>query len=155
MQTSVSLEPPFSYSIQYIILGLLIILTITIWWYLKRNNKKLPVKVEIHEEVSKKNIKAIKIKYLKKLLILEKKLDKNEIPIRKAYQSLSSIIRYFVYAVTGIKVQNCTLEDIKKLNMPKLYELIKEYYRPEFAEKSLGDIKSSIEKTRKVIKKWN
>ena len=92
---------------------------------------------------------------MKKLIVLENKIDKNEITIRKAYQNLSSIIRYFVYAVTGIKVQNYTLEDIKGLNMSMLYELIKEYYRPEFAEKSLGDIKLSIEKTRKVIKKWN
>lgn len=154
MQISVSLEPPFSYTIEYVIIGLLIILVITIWWYLKKNRKQLPVNIEV-EEGNQKNIKAIKIKYLKKLLALENKLDKNEIQVRKAYQNLSSIIRYFVHAVTGIKVQNYTLEDIKGLNMPKLYELIKEYYRPEFAEKSLGDIKSSIEKTRKVIKKWN
>lgn len=154
MQTSVNLEPPFSYTMGYVIIVLLIILAITIWWYLNKNKKQLPLNIEVREE-NKKNIKAIKIKYLKKLLALENKLDKNEIQIRKAYQNLSSIIRYFVHAVTGIKVQNCTLEDIKELNMPKLYDLIKEYYRPEFAEKSLGDIKTSIEKTRKVIKKWN
>lgn len=154
MQTSVNLEPPFSYTMGYVIIVLLIILAITIWWYLNKNKKQLPLNIEVREE-NKKNIKAIKIKYLKKLLALENKLDKNEIQIRKAYQNLSSIIRYFVHAVTGIKVQNCTLEDIKELNMPKLYDLIKEYYRPEFAEKSLGDIKASIEKTRKVIKKWN
>lgn len=152
MQTSVNLEPSFSYTILYWVIFLTLILIIVLW-FLEKNKKENKVVVEI--ENNTQNIKSIKLKYLKKLTILENKIDKNEITIRRAYQNLSSIIRYFVNAVTGIKVQNCTLEDIKKLNMPMLYELIKEYYNPEFAEKSLGDIKSSIEKTRKVIKKWN
>lgn len=152
MQTSVNLEPSFSYTILYWVIFLTLILIIVLW-FLEKNKKENKVVVEIENNTP--NIKSIKLKYLKKLTILENKIDKNEITIRRAYQNLSSIIRYFVNAVTGIKVQNCTLEDIKKLNMPMLYELIKEYYNPEFAEKSLGDIKSSIEKTRKVIKKWN
>ena len=39
--------------------------------------------------------------------------------------------------------------------MPILYELVEEYYVPEFSEKSIGNIKLSIEKTRKVIEKWS
>ena len=155
MQVSVSLRPLFSYSIIYLILVIFIIIALSIFIILKRKKKVVvPENIEI-EDTGKKNIRTIKIKYLKKLNIIEKKLEKNEISIRKAYQNLSAVIRYFVHAVTGIKVQNCTLEDIKKMNMPLLYELIKEYYTPEFAEKSVGDVKSSIEKTRKVIKKWN
>lgn len=152
MQTSVSMQPSFSYLTLYIEIFLIIILAIIIWWHFKKKENGPKPVIEVTRE--KKNIKEIKIKYLRKLLSLERKIEKNEITIRKAYQGLSNIIRYFVHDVTGIKVQNCTLEDIKKLNMPKLYALIKEYYRPEFAEKSLGDVKSSIEKTRKVIRKW-
>jgi len=101
------------------------------------------------------NIIEIKQKYIKILIDLEKKLDNNNISIREAYQKLSSAIRYFVYEVTNIKVQNYTLQDIKKLDMPILYELVEEYYVPEFSEKSIGNIKLSIEKTRKVIEKWS
>lgn len=155
MQTSVNLQPPFSYSIKYMVFIFIITIILTVIIYIKQK-KKVPEKVEIEvNDTKKKNIKAIKIKYLKKLDIVEKKLDRNEITLRRAYQHLSGIIRYFVYTVTGIKVQNCTLEDIKKLKMPMLTELISEYYRPEFAEKSVGDVKASIEKTRKVIKRWN
>ena len=75
--------------------------------------------------------------------------------IRAGYQELSIIIRTFVNEVTGIEVQNYALKEIKKLEMPLLYELIKEYYAPEFSENSLGDIENSINKTRKVIEKWN
>ena len=39
--------------------------------------------------------------------------------------------------------------------MPFLTELIQEYYAPEFAKQSIGDIKQAIEKTRKVVEKWN
>lgn len=112
MQTSVNLEPSFSYTILYWVIFLTLILIIVLW-FLEKNKKENKVVVEIENNTP--NIKSIKLKYLKKLTILENKIDKNEITIRKAYQNLSSIIRYFVNSVTGIKVQNCTLEDIKKL----------------------------------------
>ena len=123
MQTSVSLEPSFSYSILYLVIFFTIIL-IFVLWFLEKSKKEKKVINQI-ENNNIKNIKSIKLKYLKKLIVLENKIDKNEITIRKAYQNLSSIIRYFVYAVTGIKVQNYTLEDIKGLNISMLYELIK------------------------------
>ena len=52
-------------------------------------------------------------------------------------------------------MQNYTLKEIENLNMPILYELIKEYYNPEFSKNIKGNILSSIEKTEKVIHKWN
>ena len=42
-------------------------------------------------------------------------------------------------------LQNYTLEEIEKLKMQVLYELVKEYYTPEFAKESIGDINSAIE----------
>ena len=52
-------------------------------------------------------------------------------------------------------MQNYTLKEIKKLNMPKLYNLIKEYYIPEFANISSGNAEKSIAQAREVIRKWN
>ena len=63
---------------------------------------------------------------------------------------ISVLIRLFVYELTGLEVQSCTLKDIKKLNIPVLYELIKEYYDPEFSKISKGNIK-----TKEVISRWN
>ena len=115
--------------------------------------------VEIeNEEIKKldeKDINRIKEKYLKRLDNIEEKLNSNKISVRHAYQMLSANIRYFVFEVTNIKVQNYTLREIEKLKMPILSELIEEYYAPEFAEYSVGNIKTSLEKTRKVIEKWN
>ena len=67
---------------------------------------------------------------------------------------MSMCIRKFVHAVTGIKVQNYTLGDIGGLNMPGLYNLVSEYYSPEFARKSEGDVINSLAKTRSMIEQW-
>lgn len=154
MQTSVNLQEPFSYSIYYIIIVVIFILAITIYYFFSKGKKSKEIVIKVKDlDINYKN--AIKQKYIKEIDELEEKINNNEINIRIAYQNLSSIIRHFIYEMTNIKVQNYTLRDIRSLNMPVLYELIKEYYIPEFAKKSLGNIKSSIEKTRKVIEKWN
>ena len=44
--------------------------------------------------------------------------------------------------------------DIKSVDMPILYELVSEYYDPEFSKEAYGDIKKSINRTREVIEKW-
>jgi len=153
MQVSVKLQESFSYPILPIIIIILLLTIVTIYIIRKKQEKKyIPV---IKENKDIKDIGTIKQKYIKQLEMIKSKLESNKISIRRAYQDMSEIIRYFVYEVTNIKVQYCTLKDIEELDMPILYELIQEYYVPEFSEKSLGDIEASLEKTRKVIEKWN
>lgn len=152
MQTSVNLQDPFSYAIYPVFFIIIILLVYIIVLFCKHKNK---VKVKSISKKQVVDIERIKPRYIKKLDDVEYKLDSKKISIRTAYQSTSKIIRNFVHEVSGIKVQNYTLEEIKDLNMPVLYELVKEYYTPEFAEQSSGNIKNSIEKTRKVIEKWS
>ena len=155
MLTSVNLQEPFSYSIYpIIILSILVIINMVYIIIIKIHKKNENKTIEIIE-TPPKNLNAIKQKYIKKINYIEQKLKEQKISVRTAYQGLSSVIRYFVYEVTNIKVQNCTLKDIEKLNFPILYELIQEYYAPEFAKMSYGNIQESLEKTRKVIEKWN
>lgn len=155
MQISVNLQEPFSYSIYPIIIVSALFVAVCVYLYIMKEVKQEEIEnVEI-KPIKPKSLNHIKHKYLKKIQVIETKLESGKITIRTAYQGLSLIIRYFVYEVTNIKVQNYTLKDIEKLKMPILSELIQEYYAPEFAEKSLGNIKSSLEKTRKVIEKWN
>ena len=80
--------------------------------------------------------------------------DQGKLDVRGAYQRMSRCIRGFVHAATGIRVQNYTLYDIERLNMPELYYLVAEYYAPEFARKSDGDVRASLEKTRSLIERW-
>ncbi|MBQ7105181.1 MAG: hypothetical protein IJN90_04920 [Bacilli bacterium] len=156
MQIDTELQAPFSYSIIPIIIVLILLFSPFIWYFLKKYIKpKTNSNTFNYNFYSRKDIASIKYNYLNKLNILEQNLSNKTITSRKAYQELSSLIRDFVFELTGLEVQTCTLKEIKKLNIPVLFELIKEYYDPEFSKISKGNITSSINKTKEVIGKWN
>ncbi len=100
-------------------------------------------------------VRAAKEKYNRLLMDLETRYEMGKVSEKEAYQELSKYIRHFVHDVTGIKVQNCTLEDIGRLNMPMLYYLIAECYAPEFSADASGNLGESIRKAREVIYGWN
>ena len=156
MQIDISLQEPFSYSIFPIIFFLCLLLLPIIISILKKY-VKFPDKSQqqVIFNYNRKDIYSLKYEYLLKLEKLENDLIDGKITSRKAYQELSMTIRLFVYELTGVEVQSYTLKEIKKLNIPVLYELVKEYYDPEFSKISKGNIKLSIDKTKGVIKRWN
>lgn len=151
MHVQTELKSMFSYSfIPIIIIIFLIILNILLYKYTNKKENKNPIIIP-----SYKDLTEIKKKFLLKIQKLENNLTQNKVTNRKAYQELSSIIRNFIFEATNIKVQNYTLKEIESVNMPILYELVSEYYDPEFSIISKGNIVSSINKTRMVIEKWN
>lgn len=158
MQTSINLQGLYEYSTMpiIIILGIVILLTIYLV-YIQKKKTKDTLKIEEKPKIMlvEKNIPEIKNKYLKQIDIIEKQYKNNELELRKAYQKISEKIRLFVFEVTDIKTQNYSLYEIRQLNMPNLYELIKEYYKPEFSSKSEGDFIDSINKARRIINEWN
>lgn len=104
---------------------------------------------------SENKVRAAKEKYNRLLMDLEARYEMGKVNEKEAYQELSKYIRHFVHDVTGIKVQNYTLEDIGRLNMPMLYYLIAECYAPEFSADASGNLGESIRKAREVIYGWN
>ena len=154
MHTSINLQEPYQYRVIPIII--IIIVIISVFYYLYKNKKQL--KQNIVKEIPEKNIKNVRVikgKYLNELNSIEYKYNNKMIDIRKAYQLISETIRMFVFEVTDITTQNYSLAEIKKLGIPVLYELIEEYYKPEFASKSEGDFESSIIKARRIVNEWN
>ncbi len=158
MQTSINLQEPFKYSIiPLIITMVLLAIIIFLLTYTLRRKQRIRVESIEVKEIPEKNIKNIRIikgKFLNELDSIEYKYKNGKIQLRKAYQLISENIRLFVFDVTDITTQNYSLSEIKKLDIPILYELIKEYYEPEFAKKSVGDFDNSINKARRVIKEW-
>ena len=151
MQTGTELQAPFSYSmipiiLLFVVLFLPFIIRLLKKYWPRNNNMVINTYTDFN---------IVKTKYLNMLDELDNKLDSKKISSRKAYQELSILIRYFVKEVTGIDVTTCVLSDIERMNMPVIYELVKEYYSPEFARISIGNIRSSISKTRGVIYRWN
>ena len=158
MKTSITLQEPFSYSmIPMIVVGILVALYgiyLIISILQKQPKKKIATAVP-KKIISPADIRTIKSKYLAELENIKQALWTQQISTRDAYQKMSLCIRHFVYEVTGIQVQNYTLEDIKGLHMPGLEALIAEYYAPEFAMTSMSDSSASIERTKRVIELWN
>ena len=158
MKTSITLQEPFSYSmIPMIVVGILVALygIYLIVSILQKQPKKKIATAVPKKIISPADIRTIKSKYLAELENIKQALWTQQISTRDAYQKMSLCIRHFVYEVTGIQVQNYTLEDIKGLHMPGLEALIAEYYAPEFAMTSMSDSTSSIERTKRVIELWN
>ena len=150
MQIETELRDMFSYSpILILPILLLIIILLVIILHKKKDIKKIKV-----VKLEQKNLNEIKNKYLYNIKLLINNLDNKKITNRTAYQNLSRLIRNFIFEVTNIKVQYYTLDDIKKLNIPILYELVEDYYDPEFQRYSNGNILKSINKTKKVIEEW-
>lgn len=159
MQTSINLQDPFTYSSIPLIITITLVIIFTIYFIYLRivKSKEILEEVEIKEipEKNIKNIPVIKSKYLAQLDAIEYKYENKMIELRKAYQLISESMRLFVFEITDITTQNYSLAEIRKLNIPNLYELIEEYYEPEFASKSVGDLQNSINKARRVINQWN
>lgn len=153
MQITSDLRPMFSYSLLTILFFLILIL-LNIFFILKKDNKKEKQSIPTIVQPNIQDKESIKLKFLKEIDLLKKQLEENKLTTRKAYQRLSVIIRTFIFQMTSIKIQNYTLEEIKKINLPIITTLIEEYYDPEFSVKTEGNIIESIEKTRQVIQTW-
>lgn len=153
---TVELQDMMSYSklgiIGLIALAVVVLLTIIICLIIKyRKNAPAPVP----HMVSENKLQMAKEKYNKLLMNLEARYQMGKVSEKEAYQELSKYIRHFIHDVTGIKVQNYTLEEIGRINMPNLYYLIAECYAPEFSADASGDLGESIRKAREVIYGWN
>ncbi len=118
--------------------------------------KKTVAKTPLQTPVNPRSrMMELKRKYDRLLIQLADDAEKGNITEREAYQSLSRHVRDFVYEMTGVKVQNYTLQELKGMNMPKLAALIEECYVPEFAlDNCRSDVKETIKKARKVIGEW-
>ena len=152
MQWGVELTDPYSYSV----IGLLILIFITVIVLIivskKIYDKTRPKTIKVVVKVVDRN--RIRLEYVDKLNDLLNRVNNKKINTRKAYNELSILIREFIYKISRVNLMKYTLNDFQKLNNKVLYELIKEYYEPEFSKEGTGDIVSSIEKTRKVIQEW-
>ena len=154
MQTSVSLQEPYSFSIVPIIVLIIIASALVFVLLFLKKNQKEKSEVKAIPQKNIKNIPAIKNKHLRELEAIEYQYKSNKLELRKAYQMISENVRLFVFEVTDITTQNYSLMEIKKLNIPNLYETIAEYYEPEFSKKPSGDFINSVNKAKDIIQKF-
>lgn len=157
MKTSVELQDPFSYMIIWLILAILILaaFVFTQVYFRKKLGDELRKAKKIKlKKISEATLEGKKRKYITELDFIEMDLRNNKIDKREAYQKMSKVIRMFVHDVTGINVQKYSLMEIKRVNIPQLTQLVREYYEPEFALSSSADTMTSLFRTRNTISSW-
>ena len=151
---TVQLQENLSFHWLWLFIALLFLLAAIYYLYhaIKYDREKKDI-IPIHLP-PKRTIRQIKEKYIEKINDLENDLQQNKLQPRIAYQKLSVLARLFTYEMTGIQSQNYTLEELRTVPLPKLIPLIEEYYTPEFAREELGDVLTSLQKTKEVISSW-
>lgn len=157
MKTSVELQGPFSYLIIWVILALLFIAATVFFqvFFRKKLGDRIKKEKQIRiKKIAETTLEGLKRKYIGELTCIEMDLRNQNITVRQAYQKMSLCIRMFVFDVTGIKVQRYSLSEIRRVNIPQLTQLVREYYEPEFALESRMDVMSSLGRTRGVIESW-
>ncbi|MCR5804397.1 MAG: hypothetical protein K6G47_09030 [Clostridia bacterium] len=157
MRTGVGVQNPASYAIWPMIILIVVILGIigySIYTYFRKKQKKKAPPKPIVVKTPPPNLYALKEKYIAELDNLSRDFINEKVSLRIGFQQMSSIIRHFVFEATGIQVQNYTLDEIRTVGLPRLDELVTEYYNPEFARMSKGDFVESMNKTKRVIEQW-
>ena len=117
--------------------------------------KEKPVEEAPKPVFVKPDIAKLKAEYLDKLNKIEIKYNEDTTKIRPAYEGMSKVVREFVYKATGTEVDKYTLAEISRTEFAGLTKLVGEYYQPEFDKISEGDVKASLEKTRRLVAEWN
>ena len=153
MEITHDLEAPFTYSwsIVYILITILVIVILAyVIFILKPFFYKKFIKV-----FRKSQIPNLKKVYIHKLEKLRNDVEKGKIENRESFVKLSALIREFIEKTTDLDILSLSKAEAKKLKIKDLGLLMDEYYPPEFAKYSKGDIINSIGRTIEVIKKWN
>jgi len=140
-----------------VLLAAAVIILLVIWASKeKQPEKKTAAKTPVSAPVNPRSrAMELKRKYDRILIQLEDEYGKQMISDRETYQQLSRTVRDFAFEMTGVKVQNYTLQELRGMNMPKLTALVEECYVPEFAlDNRQGNVTETISKARKVIGEW-
>lgn len=161
METTITLQDPFSYSLVPIVLLLsvligsaLVFLTLHLKKKKRRNTEKTAKQPENKPTVLLTR-EQVRKKYLKLADDLGKDYQSGAMSQRECYQNLSQCVRHFVSDMSGRDVTKMTLTELQLMGMPELKQLIEEYYEPEFAKESKADVTGAIARTKKVIEEWN
>ncbi|WP_026667255.1 MULTISPECIES: hypothetical protein [Butyrivibrio] len=165
METTVTLRPPFEYSIWVLLVGIVIFaafLFVFVWVLLRilgieRNQSDPSAKKENRFSISSGYQYIMKQKYIAQIQMLKNDYKNGKVSQREGFQRLSLLIRGFIHDVTGINVETATIRDVKKLGIKHLDKLMEEYYVPEFAEDGRPiskELSESCETAMGVIRTW-
>ena len=166
MDTIIKLRKMFQYStvpimvvgalLAAVTLAIIIYIIVRIVSRLLKNRKKKPEIVVVRETSwTKPDMAKLRAEYLARLDAIEADFNKDTTGIRPAYENMSRTVREFAYKATGVAVDKYTLSEIRSTEFGSLAELVEEYYEPEFDKISEGDVRQSLENSRRLVRQWN
>ena len=163
METTINLRRLFDFSTLPVIItgAVLAALTVAIilmflYGFLKDFKRKQKEEVAVEAKVFvKPDMTKLKAEYLALLDGIEAKFNEDTTKIRPAYEGMSRVVRDFVYRATGTEVDKFALYEICQTEYAGLANLVGEYYQPEFDKISEGDVRASLEKSRRLVSEWN
>ena len=157
MPTSVKLQDMMSYStLLAVIAGILILAPIVVLIVLKLIKFQPKKRVKKVKVVKKPKIDPARLRsmYMEKIKEVETRYETGLIDMRQAHLELSKTVREYCSEASGMPVDAFSLNEIALLNRPQLFEMVKEFYEPEFAYDSDKNIKASFSKAREVVTSW-
>ena len=144
MKYSVDLESPFAFSAYWYVVGVLLIILgrVLLLFFSRffRTDPDSPFKIDRLYKACTKQIDEI-----------ERGYRSGELDTRAAHVQMSSAVRGFIQAVTGLQTQTMVYDDLRRRGRPELAALIGEYYGPEFSYTSEADTEQAIEKGRALV----
>ena len=142
MKYSVGLQPPFSFSPFWYLIGLAVIVLAYVLWHLFGMTVRIksPLRLDRLRRESMSRIDGIELAY-----------QKGEIDTRAVYQQMSREVRRYTQIVTGWRTSSMVPDEMRALAAPEVGSLMQEYYRPEFAYHSEADPGSALQKGRQVV----
>ncbi|MBR3340040.1 MAG: hypothetical protein IKG30_00330 [Clostridiales bacterium] len=163
METTIKLRRLFDFSQLPIIITGAVLAAITVaiilmilYSLLKDLKKKAPKEVIEQKPVFvKPDMAKLKAEYLALLDGIEAKFNQDPTKIRPAYEGMSRVVRDFVFRATGTEVDKFALYEIYQTEFKDLASLVSEYYQPEFDKISEGDVRTHLEKSRRLVSEWN
>lgn len=165
MSYSVDLQKPMSFAVwPIVLLGVLLlgaVIALIVVKVIENNRRKAAERKRLEEErkkepvVVKPSLQELKTTYLEKLAQLEAQFLGGQIESREAYTELSNLFRTFVYDATGTPAHKYTLYDMRGLDKPIVYNLVNNYYAPEFSKDTKGNVLESIDFTKRAVFEWN
>jgi hypothetical protein len=98
---------------------------------------------------------ALKEEYHAKVSEVEHGYAEGRLTARQAHSRLSSIVRAFARACSGIDAPTMTLTDLRQSPLGSVTQAIEEYYPIAFAPAEHDRIAEGIARARQVIQSWN
>lgn len=159
MSDIADLQPPIQYAGYYVVYGvLLVVLAVAVVFtvfFLTRRKPQRNLSTLKPKPYIPPNVDAIKQKYLALIAETETQQANGMVASRVAYQSLSKLVRLFIYEVNGNRVDTFTLDQLRRSRYPEVTKAVEEYYPPSFQRMSATAGPEAFELARGVIAAWN